>query len=385
MGLVDYSESSGSESEPPAKPAAKPTQTSKKAFQKVVDRSNPGKIRVSLPQPIADGAVGPSDEPPAKRVRTGGGGGIFSDFGSFLPAPKNRVKPSGSGLKASVQLKTSAGPGFSRDTTDGDENSEGGLGLGLNLPPPKQQPQPEIPAEQKPEAEVKLVGKPLMFKPLSVARKPKKNGVKATLSKPISAMPFAPVQNQQSGAITQGSAASAPAVPKKVSLFSLPDASADLDEPSASPGGAYEPVFESANFGDAYGDQYGATNDYQNNASAIAQAAPTYAGQESLDTIANDLNLDATARRELFGRQRGAGQTATKVVNFNVDTEYQHNEGLRATGELQPVHNPVRAIAPGKHSLRQLINSVQSQREALEESFAKGKNSKKSGGSKYGW
>ncbi|RMZ90737.1 hypothetical protein DV736_g2034, partial [Chaetothyriales sp. CBS 134916] len=57
---------------------------------------------------------------------------------------------------------------------------------------------------------------------------------------------------------------------------------------------------------------------------------------------------------------------------------------LIAKGD-QIQHNPVRAIAPGKHSLRQLVNAAQGQKDALEDSFAIGKQNKKEAGSKYGW
>ncbi len=42
-----------------------------------------------------------------------------------------------------------------------------------------------------------------------------------------------------------------------------------------------------------------------------------------------------------------------------MDAEYQHNEELRASGEALPGHRPVRAVMPGKHSLRQLVASAQ--------------------------
>ncbi|KAJ8130323.1 hypothetical protein O1611_g3305 [Lasiodiplodia mahajangana] len=98
------------------------------------------------------------------------------------------------------------------------------------------------------------------------------------------------------------------------------------------------------------------------------------------------MNLSAEARRELFGR-RGAPSTnmaAAKVINFDTEKEYAHNEELRASGEQQ-IHNPLRGIAPGKHNLRQLVNQVQNQREALEESFAKGRAKQSEAGSRYGW
>ena len=108
-------------------------------------------------------------------------------------------------------------------------------------------------------------------------------------------------------------------------------------------------------------------------------------GAQSLNNIASDLNLSAAERRQLFGRQKGrAIPQATKIINFNTDEEYRHNEELRATGE-QVMHNPVRAIAPGKHSLKQLVNAAANQKEALEESFAKGKSNRAEASSRYGW
>lgn len=389
MGLVDYSESdsSGSEAEAPA-PAKATTKTpqpgAKKPFQKVVDRSNPGKIVVNLPSVAATTSDTPRenpDEPPAKRARTAGGG-RFSGFNSFLPAPKNANKPTGRPSASSrgpgVSLKTSAAPGFSRDADD-----EGGVSTGMELPPPKQQAQPSIPEDQKAAEDVKIVGKPMMFRPLSVARnsnkkkKIPKTGT-STPAAPASAPNVNTAQNNQDGAAAQPDPAPAPP-PKKVSLFSMHTEEASEPSAPSNQGSAYEPMFEAEQSGgDAYGDypQYG---DY-------AQTGPTPTtapGTESLDNIADDLNLSAHERRELFGRG-GSNLAAKKVVNFNMDREYQHNEKLRAAGEEQ-IHNPVRAIAGGKHSLKQLVQNVHNQREALEDSFAKGKTNRREASSKYGW
>ena len=119
----------------------------------------------------------------------------------------------------------------------------------------------------------------------------------------------------------------------------------------------------------------------------VPPAAPTPPVSQSLDDIAGELNLSAAERRQLFGRQKGrnhGAQAATRIINFNTDQEYLHNEELRAAGE-QVVHNPVRSIAPGKHSLKQLVNAAQSQKEALEESFAQGKSNRAEASSRYGW
>ncbi|KAH6605080.1 stress activated map kinase interacting [Trichoderma cornu-damae] len=398
MGLVDYSESDSSDVEldAPAKPLAKAGAPKKPAFQKVVDRSNPGKIIVSLPQAASsgDGNASNSDGPPAKRARTGGGGGLFSGFNSLLPPPKHAGKPThskslSSQARPSVSLKTSAEKGFSRNEEPSSRTSNADVvSGGLSLPPPKRPAEPSIPDTMKPAEEVKLVGKPLMFKPLSVARNTKKKPLKSTASTAsVSASKsLASTQDAASAATAEPVATPAPP-PKKISLFSM-----HVEEPSAPAttsagggGGAYEPLFEagetanpySPNGLDAHSQQ---TDDGQ---VAVATASSSDARMESLDSIANDLNLSAAARRELFGRG-GNLQAAKKVINVNMDREYQHNEEIRAAGEQQ-MHNPVRAIHSGKHSLRQLVQNVSDQREALEESFAKGKNNRREASNRYGW
>lgn len=396
MGLVDYSDSE-SDNEAPASTSKAPSQTNaKKPFQKIVDRSQPGKILVSLPQAgAADEPAKSGDEPAAKRIRVGGN--RFSGFSSFLPPPKAPSKPalakSSSGSsggtaapRIGVHLKTSSEAAFSRDRGGGDDQEvvESANGPGLSLPPPRAPAQPSIPAEQKPEEEVKLVGKPLMFKPLSVARKPgKKTASKAAVGKTVTAQSKAATV-----AAPQEETKEPPAKRKKMSLFSISD-----DPPTASAPAAdetsYEPVY------DGYDDgANGPADDLDNyqydqappSTSYYPTTAAASAGAESLDTIADDLNLSAAARRELFGRGRsGVGVSASKVVNFNLDREYEHNEELRAAGEQQQTYNPVRAIAPGKHNLQQLVNAVQNQREALEETFAKNRETKNQAAGRYGW
>lgn len=382
MGLVDYSDSDVSEVEEAPKataPALKAT------FQKVVDRSNPGKIKVSLPQAALNNDV---DEPPAKRVKTGGGG--LSGFNSFLPAPKNTGQ-NGNATKqrigAGVSLKTGTAPGFSRDSEsdtraiddsyaqDQDqEPSNGGFGSSLPLPKAAQD------GHQIPADEVKLVGKPLMFKPLSVSRKPtKKKKAVAEAGPAAPAVPVTPATPQN---------VEKPPSRPKISLFSI---SAETSSPVIPTSrGEYQPmIYEAIRKGDD-GDSSTLEPSYEEytpNTSHVAPpAVPTPPVSQSLDDIAGDLNLSAAERRQLFGRQKGGArmQAATKIINFNTDEEYLHNEELRAAGE-QVVHNPVRSIAPGKHSLKQLVNAAQSQKEALEESFAKGKSNRAEASSRYGW
>jgi hypothetical protein len=218
-----------------------------------------------------------------------------------------------------------------------------------------------------------------MFRPLSVSRKPAKKKMQPTFNNSMASTTAitsaTPEQNAQK-----------PASKPKVSLFSLSTES-EQDATTTS-NGEYKPIMyeppqeeEDENPADPSYEDYTPTTNH----TAPAPFVPTPPVSQSLDDIAGDLNLSAAERRQLFGRQKGGkGQAATKVINFNTDQEYLHNEELRAAGE-QVMHNPVRAIAPGKHSLKQLVNAAQSQKEALEESFAKGRNNRAEASSRYGW
>ncbi|KAI0446009.1 mitotic checkpoint regulator, MAD2B-interacting-domain-containing protein [Xylaria telfairii] len=409
MGLVDYSDSE-SETEAVAKPVPatqQPTASgSKKPFQKVVDRSNPGKIRVNLPGSSSgqdnSNVAANEDEPPAKRARISKGG-AFSGFNSFLPPPKNIGKKPASSAVAStssgdkgknaprpgVHLKTGAAPGFSRnvdgdvgDDVDGDEKpaSNGGMKL----------PEPTIPAGQKPADEVKLVGKPLMFRPLSVSRKKptKKAATKSTATTSnTSTSTSAPASTTS---ITNIAAATVEPPKKKISLFSIPDETPERPEPRGEGDSEYEPLMNTedssrtstADAFAAYDAQYGSYAAPSQAATVSSTASSTT--YNSLEGIASDMNLSASARRELFGRRGAPSAAGAKVISFDTEREYAHNEELRASGEQQ-THNPLRAIAPGKHNLRQLVSQVQNQREALEESFAKGRAKQNDAGSRYGW
>ncbi|KAH7041153.1 mitotic checkpoint regulator, MAD2B-interacting-domain-containing protein [Microdochium trichocladiopsis] len=435
MGLVEYSDSeSDSETvvaQPPQKPTAAAqasstttTATTKKPFQRIVDRSKPGKIVVSLPGAAAtrsthSDAKNDEQPPPPKRARVGGGGGAFSGFNALLPPPKNAGgnKPAASSTSSGkpaprpgVNLKTGATPGFRRDN-DGDFDDDDGGGDRGRAPGPAE---PSIPEGQKPADEVKLVGKPMMFKPLSVSRKPAKGkgaalgGVRAaaaaavagtTKSTPAAAVVVPPVDGAtppSAAAAVEAGDLGPPKKKKKMSLFSISH-EGDADGPTASnAGGVYEPVFASddnVSTQEAFA-QYDAQFASHQHSEVAASADQTSYHQQplvntsnDLDSIASDLNLSAAARRELFGR-RGVPdptQSASRVINFNTDREYAANEELRASGEAQPTFNPVRAIAPGKHNLRQLVNQVQNQREALEESFAKGHRNRSEASAKYGW
>lgn len=416
MGLVEYSDSdSDGESRPISPPpAAAASQPAKKqGFQKLVDKSNPGRICVNLPSVSAD----PEDAtavqvPAAKRLKTGGS--RFSGFGSSLPPPKATKSnlPGGSSgnptPRVGVSLKTSGEAAFNRDTSVDRSHGisgTGGLGSFLDSPTatapatatPTAPAQPSIPPEQKSEDEVKLIGKALMFKPLSVARKPSKKvgGPKKAAAAPVTA--------SHRGASEQPACAGTPGSPtkeespmarqvnkKKMSLFSVEDDAHGMAPPPEDinpyDAAAWCGHDQSTLPGEDVLDDHASQQHHAGYTQPPVQR-PGYPEPTSLDSIADDLNLDPAARRELFGRGGAPSMaTAKSVINFNLDQEYQHNEKLRQSGVLeQQQHNPLRAIKPGKHSLQQLVNQVQSQRDALEENFAKNRATQKQSGAKYGF
>ncbi|KAI4137210.1 MAG: hypothetical protein L6R39_007413 [Caloplaca ligustica] len=401
MGLVGYSDSEDSDVEEKPVTTEPPNavlKASKPSFQKVVDRSDPHKIRVTLPEIVKqpDQAEQDGDEPPAKKARTGGGG-----FNSFLPAPKRQAAVNGAaggaglrrgGLGSGVNLKTGAAPGFSREamvahsqdegegteTTDGKNSLQADGSRPENASPEKATlfAPSEPPSVEAPREEPKKEGNPMVFKPLSVARKPQKKKSTApsgdAVPKPKANPPPVPPQ----------------AAPK-ISLFSaeLPQ---DSDENGNTSSDTYTPIIYRANLPEPSSTEPPpSTNPYIAADEASFQLPPeanATPGPQSLDTIASDLNLSASAKRQLFGRQKphASSSSAITIVNFNTDQEYAANELLRQAGE-QVQHNPVRAIAPGKHSLKQLVNAASNQKDALEEQFASGRRNKKEAGSKYGW
>lgn len=459
MGLVDYSDSESDSDSPPATndlTAKKPkpstsTSTSASSSQKLIQRSATGKIIVQLPTAASasgtgtgsTGASEPSSEPPAKRARVddGNSSSRFSGFSSFLPAPKNVGKAArdsntnnssnnndnrksgkaAAAVRIGVHLKTSAEAAFSRDADGGFSSSYGedgdggddddGLGgktssggFGLNLPPPKHQQQkqqgPSIPEGQKREEDVQLVGKPLMFRPLSVARRPgqgKGKEKKKTMTT---------VAKVESGAgekeKVQQIEKEKEAVPKKKKTVSLFSAGGDDDDEK---GGVYGPSAQADDYSslgnsnpledlDDYTDSVATLPPPSAPAPGPAHAQHQHQEPDSLSAIADSLNLTDKQRRELFGRKgngNGNGPVAAtaKVASFSMEREYAANEAMRVSGEAQKLqqlqHNPVRSIAPGKHSLKQMVNMVQSNQAALEESFAAQRTNRREAAGRYGW
>lgn len=391
MVLVDYTDSEGSDQdEAPTRQQAPRSKINpnKPAFQKVVDRSDPHKIKVSLPETAKIAEItGDEAERPAKRARTGGGG--LSGFNAFLPAPKRAAASSSGpvagggrrgGLGSGVNLRTGAAPGFSREPepatapAEDEEMSEIGAGtvakeISHDQGPVETNHEGGIQPPEKLAEEPKPKGTTAMFKPLSVARKPQKKKAPS-----------------RDGTRAVNGQDEEPKPAHKVSLFSVGDTAESTSTIPLGTNSIYRPMMYSINepkeIDSAPEPQYEevpADDQYTNHAfTAITDQAP-----QTLDIIASDLNLSASAKRQLLGRQKN-NPSAINIVNFNTDEEYKQNELMRQAGEVVQ-HNAVRAIAPGKHSLKQLVNAASTQKDALEESFASGRRNKKEAGSKYGW
>lgn len=361
MALVDYSDS---ESDTETKvEAPKQQSAAKPAFQKAA----PGKIAVSLPtlKPEPGQKEEPSaDGPPAKRARTGG---AFSGINSFLPAPK---RSGGNAPKSGISLKTSSEAAFSRNPHP-------------KAPIEQDEPTTNVydatdPAPQKsePVEEPKLVGKNTRFLPLSVSNKKKK--------KPISKAPLIPERSESTSSGKHSDMAKAaatnvakekdpePAPKPKRSLFSVTQEEQSL--PVSSSTGDYEPLM--AEEGRGY-----LPEEIQQPATSQAPQTVTPANPKSLEAVAADMNLTPAQRRQLFGRH---GAKDVNVAHFNLESEYASNEQMRQAGEVIE-HRAVKAVAPGKHSLQQLVNNARTQQDAMEDKWAEGRKARGEGGSKYGW
>ncbi|WPH03116.1 Hypothetical protein R9X50_00599100 [Acrodontium crateriforme] len=357
MGLVSYSDSESSDDETQPPPTTKPTSTTKPAFQ----RTEPRKIAVSLPFASTSGATADDIQPPAaKRARTGG---AFSGFNSLLPAPKRTVEKA-AGLGRGVNLKTSSEAAFSRrpvpsfsedvegdtqGTDGGNDASSAGVGGGVAL---------NANGGETKAPEVKIVGQATRFKPLSVANNKKKKGAK----KPVQPASEEGSKNNATEKEVASASAVAPAPPpekKKQSLFSLPQ---EETQSIASAGSEYISLM--------------AQEDPMPSDSTIPQPfTQTYpertAPSNSLVSTADDLNLTAAERRQLFGRG-GAKNKDVAVTHFRTDAEYAANEQLRQQGDAFE-HRAVKSIAPGKHSLQQLVNNARQNEEAIEDKWAEGR------------
>ncbi|RKF57161.1 hypothetical protein GcM3_190039 [Golovinomyces cichoracearum] len=372
MILVEYSDSESSEGEQlniSESHTANP-KSSKRSFQKIIDKSNPGKIKLSLPQTSTEEED--LRKHPIKKAKTLKE--TSSGFNSILPAPKRSIPSSAvnfegdnserKGIVSSVNLVTASKPGFVRlpNNTHGDKTIQDTEETSMD------RSSSHILQPKLKKDEVIFKGKTLMFKPLSVSNKTKKK--KKIMSGSTSTT--LPAENS---CTHESIAEKRP----KISLFSF---CTEEEKKTSLPEEIYKPII----YGVSENTEEVSCDGDSEISHQDTALVPTPLVSNALTTVADNLRLSNSERRRLFGRQMGKNEvtTTTNIINFNTDVEYLHNEEVRASGE-QISHNPVRAIAPGKHSLKQLVHAAQSQKDALEESFAKGKNNRAEASSKYGW
>jgi len=367
--LVAYSDSEGSDDETTVAPVAPVAPTgvgstrSKPAFSKI---SEPRKIKVDVPtlrsEPRQHGDA--AEQPPAKRARTAG---AFGGFNSLLPAPKRAAAPQ---LKKGVNLKTSSEAAFSRAAPApmSDDHGTGGSGdydeFGNRTATGPSTSTATAEKTEKSGEEVKIIAKATKFRPLSVTNNKKK---KKVVKKAAPASETQVMREPKQDTVSM-IAVELPLTKPKRSLFSL----SHQDE--------LLPL-------DAASERFETFTDSEKRTAATTAAAeplptqvsmPANAPAGSLEAVASDLNLTAAQRRQLFGRGGGNAQ----VAHFSMDNEYAANEQIRQSGETVE-HRAVKSIAPGKHSLQQLVNNARSNQESIEDKWAEGRRNQ--GGSRYGW
>ncbi|KAF2001488.1 hypothetical protein P154DRAFT_163845 [Amniculicola lignicola CBS 123094] len=394
MNLTNYSDSESDSEAPPPVPKAAVKPAPKPAFQKVIDRANPGKIKLNLPsarqQPENDG--GDSGEPPAKKARTRGG--AFG-IGGFLPAPKKadaKLTGNGGASQPSIGLKTSSEPSFLRDSNEvEDYDEEGnpikrsqGASVTLNLryieetdkagdTKTASQPKFEIPSGPVPA-----------YMAAQMGRRKKKRPVP-----PRPAVVLAQGESVVSGLIATDLGLR-PLVKPKVSLFSATQEVED-NITDQTKNRQYKPLLYGAQEDEEApvpDDPLGQTEAYQQSNSFVQSGSHDVSvGSNNLSDIASELNLSAADKRRLFGGRRGQDNdlSTANVIDFNTDAEYAHNEMVRQQGDTAQ-HNALKSISgTGKNSLQSLIRNATVQKEALEDHFAQGKANKKAAGNRYGW
>ncbi|KAF3913646.1 hypothetical protein ABW21_db0206104 [Orbilia brochopaga] len=385
MALVAYSDSepSDSEVEPPAlaakvapAPAKAKPKSSLASFlpppakkRKLVDGgatgpadgssnpSGPRKIKIDLPKISRDDDDADALPSSSRRNvgKAGGGSGVLS----FLPAPKRTgAEAAKAAQEAQKEEKAEASSAAAAPRTLG-----GGIkkveyaGTGMDDAPVE--PPPTItPADASTATAPKPAAGPIQGRAIQPLFR------KSTAKKPVK-----PAKTEIKD--------------KKVSLFSL--GSTLTEKPlSAPPTGEYKPILIDDTPAPPVDDE-----DTAGDASAVVEAAYTLpndtppVGPQTFQTISEQVGMDEAEMRMFMGRR---GRNAEiKLMDFNVDAEYEKNEAARAAGAAAPEKNVVRSIKPGKHQLQSLLNAAQSQRAALEESFAQGRRNKKEAGSKYGW
>lgn len=368
MALVAYSDSEGSDTEASPLPATIKKQTKEVTGPAAFQKTKPRHIKVELPS-LKQEPQDSEPERPNKRARLDGGG-----FNSLLPAPKRTVEKRSMGR--GINLRTSSEVAFSREapvthTTNGEAEES----IMSNDPT-----QGHTGADSVASAEPKIVGKATRFKPLSVqaSQQTKKKryagpALVADQSKVTdSNRSSQALQTTTSNSITDD-VRPPPEKPNR-SLFSLPAVDEKPSTGSEAEQLAYEAII----------DDGVEPNNSLSSQPALHQPQTTSASSNSLQSLTAGVELTSAQRRELFGRHSKTGTGHIQVAHFNMEAEYASNEALRQSGETVE-HRAVKAIAPGKHSLQQLVTNARSQQDNLEDKWAEGRRERGEGGSRYGW
>ncbi|EGX52078.1 hypothetical protein AOL_s00043g468 [Orbilia oligospora ATCC 24927] len=389
MALVSYSDSEGSDTESaPSAPTLPPpkAKSSLSGFlpppskkRKLVDDTKPDatstgprKIKIELPKITPDIDDVDASSSSSSRARIGkstGGSGMLS----FLPAPKRTGAEAAKVAQESEKKVTAA---VTAESDSAPRMLGGGIkkmeyaGTGMDFQPTVEDDPETSNFTPPPPATEEVLTKP-----------------------PVETKPAGPIQGRAIQPFFKKSATKKKATTKptgatkveekKVSLFSLGSALNErpLAASTALTAAEYKPLLveESA---PAVEDEVPVEASYQEEVYTETSYQPAL-GAQTFQSISEEVGMDEAEMRMFMGRR---GRNAEiKLVDFNVDKEYERNEAARAAGELAPERNVVRSIKPGKHQLTSLLNAAQSQRAALEESFAEGRRNKKEAGSKYGW
>ncbi|TGZ82457.1 hypothetical protein EX30DRAFT_394752 [Ascodesmis nigricans] len=374
--LVDYSDSDASDTEsqktvPPPEPEKKPVSglagllpKPKRRQKDVSTDDGPKKIVVNLPKIDEPELL---EQPPSKIRRIGGGG---SGLSSMLPAPKKRKE-----AEAAAETKNGT-KGANKPRVLGGA-SAGAREVGfVRLPGEVLDVENEATAPPKPPP---VSGSATMFIPQSVVGK--------KTIQPMSA--FRKKGGKAATGTIKVAGAGVPPPKPKVSLFgsvaaSTTSSSSYTGLPVIS--GEYKPIMlETAqpapkpNEDVAMDTGLSSENLVELGQNVILESKPA----NDLAAVVDAVGLDEAAMRQLYGR-RGRGKEQITLSNFSVDEEYRKNEINRALG-LAEEHKTVRSIKPGKHQLKSLLTAVQSQKDALEDSFAESKRNRQEAGNKYGW
>lgn len=377
MALVSYSDSETSDVDdapaPKSIPKSKPSRTDSKTSTSGFRTTETRKIKIDLPLPQAE-TQDVGSERPAKRARVDGGG-----FNSFLPAPKRTAEASKSGLGRGVSLKTSSEAAFSRElpvVAPGINDADPDVGDEDIAPMNTAGPETKVSTDA---GETKIIGRATKFRPLSVQagkkRKIKKQETVLRSSRGSGTPEVAErVQDLSSNVEPKTDLQNGPPPSKpKRSLFSVPQVEESADNVEQSTSSGDEAITTPTKVDDARG-QY-------SHPSQDPQPLSSTTGNVNQDITAG-LNLTAAQKRQIFGRNGKASNI--NFAHFNMDAEYASNEVLRQSGETVE-HRAVKSIAPGKHSLQQLVNNAKSQQENLEDKWAEGRRERGEGSSRYGW